>query len=234
LTRIWITRAQPGAEATAERVTALGLEALVAPVLAVRDLPARIDLAGVGALAFTSANAVRAFATRCEARALPVFAVGAATATAAAAAGFGEVVSAEGDVSDLARLIKDRAENLTGTVLHPGATEPAGNLPGALSNAGVEARALALYETAPVEAPKLVLDGIATITGVLVHSPKAALRLAVILADQSVAHMTAYALSPEVCAPLAGLAWGQVIAAPLPTEDALLSLLIRTTPRKAT
>ena len=36
--KIWITRAQPGAEVTAERVRALGHEAIVAPLLAVKPL----------------------------------------------------------------------------------------------------------------------------------------------------------------------------------------------------
>ncbi len=232
--RVWITRAQPGAQATAERVAALGLQPVVAPVLAVRELPARIDLTGVGALAFTSANAVRAFAARCQARELPVFAVGAATATAAEEVGFGEVVSANGDVADLARLIARDTGELTGVVLHPSASEPAGDLAGTLKRAGVEARALALYETVPVEVPRSVLDTLGTIEDVLVHSPKAARRLASVLAGRPVAHMTAYALSPEVCAPLAGLGLAQTITAPLPTEDALLSLLAGTTPRKAT
>ncbi|MDB5446123.1 MAG: hemD, partial [Phenylobacterium sp.] len=34
--KIWITRAQPGADATAERVRGMGHQALVAPLLAVR------------------------------------------------------------------------------------------------------------------------------------------------------------------------------------------------------
>ena len=85
--KIWITRAQPAAELTAQRVRALGHEALVAPLLAVRTLPdVSIDLAGVAALAFTSANGVRAFADLSGERSLRVFAVGAATAQAAAAA----------------------------------------------------------------------------------------------------------------------------------------------------
>src|SRR5258708_2588521 len=60
--KIWITRAQPGAASTAERVRALGHEAIVAPLLAVRALEdVQVDLRGVAALAFTSANGVRAF-----------------------------------------------------------------------------------------------------------------------------------------------------------------------------
>jgi uroporphyrinogen-III synthase len=75
-----------------------------------------------------------------------------------------------------------------------------------------------------------VLDSLATINAVLIHSPKAARRLAAVLAGRPVVHMTAYAFSPEVCAPLAGVGLARTITAPLPTEDALLSLLARTTP----
>src|SRR4051812_12438776 len=100
--KIWITRAQPGADATAERVRALGHEALVAPLLAVRALEdVEIDLIGVAALAFTSANGVRAFADLSPERQIRVFAVGSTTAQAARAAGFRLVLSADGDVEAL-------------------------------------------------------------------------------------------------------------------------------------
>ena len=107
--RIWITRAQPAADTTAERVRALGHEAVVAPLLAVRVLPdVAVDLRGVAALAFTSANGVRAFADASGERGLKVFAVGAATAQAARQAGFKSVLSADGDVEALAEGIAVR------------------------------------------------------------------------------------------------------------------------------
>src|SRR3569833_2072762 len=150
--RIWITRAQPGADATAERVRALGHEAIVAPLLAGRSLEdVQVDLAGVSARAFTSANGVRAFADICGERSLRVFAVGAATAQAARAAGFRLVLSADGDVDALAEGIALRRPELRGSVLHPGAAEPAGDLAGALVKHGVSARRLILYESAPVQ-----------------------------------------------------------------------------------
>ena len=69
--KIWITRAQPGADVTADRVRALGHDALVAPLLAVRPVEdVAIDLSGVAALAFTSANGVRTFADRSGERSL--------------------------------------------------------------------------------------------------------------------------------------------------------------------
>jgi uroporphyrinogen-III synthase len=217
--RVWVTRAQPGARATAARLSALGFEPLVLPVLEVRTLPARIDLGGVAALAFTSANGVAAFAAACAQRRLPVFAVGDASASAARAAGFAEVASAAGDVAALAGLIA--AAKPDGAVLHPGAAEPAGEL----APDGVEMRALALYETvsAPVTLADLgPVDGLA---GVLIHSPKAARRVAEILAGREVSGLHAWCISPAAAANLTPLALAAVAIAPLPNEEALLSLV---------
>lgn len=232
--RIWITRASPGAEATAERVRALDFEPVIAPVLEVRELPVTIDLTGVGALAFTSANAVRVFAARAVTRNLPVFAVGAATAAAAKAAGFPNIVSADGDVDDLARTIRARAKSIEGVVLHPAAAEPAGDLIGALTKDGVEARAVTIYETVPADVPAAVLNALSEIDGVIVHSPKAGRQLAEILRGRPAPNLIAYCLSPQVCATLTMLDLGRVATAPLPTEDALLSLLAEIPSRKST
>src|SRR3954471_6516485 len=152
--RIWITRAQPGAQATAERVRALGHDALIAPLLAVRAIgDAEVDLNGVAALAFTSANGVRAFSDICAERSIRVFAVGAATAQAARVAGFKLVLSADGNVEALAEGIGQRRGELRGAVLHLGAAELAGDLVGGLEKQGVAVRSLTVYETvvAPVD-----------------------------------------------------------------------------------
>jgi len=203
----------------------LGFEPLVIPVIEVRFLPARIDLAGVGALAFTSVNGVRAFAAASDARGLQVFAVGTTTARAAREAGFSDVISADGDVDALAAVIAGHAAELAGAVLHPGAAEPAGDLVGHLARLGVTARAIALYETAPAKLPFDLAERIATMDGVIVHSPRAGRMLAEIFAANPAPHLSVYCLSPEVAATLTGSSAGPVIAAPLPNEDALLSLI---------
>ena len=83
--KIWITRVQPAADVTAERVRAMGHDAVVVPLLEVQVLPdVDVDLRGVAALAFTSAIGVRAFADKSGVRGLKVFAVGAATTSSAA------------------------------------------------------------------------------------------------------------------------------------------------------
>jgi uroporphyrinogen-III synthase len=201
----------------------MGFEPLVIPVIEVRFLPAGIDLAGVGALAFTSVNGVRAFAAASPERGLRVFAVGSATARAARDAGFGDVRSADGDVDALACVIS--AAQPAGAVLHASAAEPAGDLVGDLTRLGVRARAVALYETTPAKLPPDLPRLIATMDGVILHSPRAGRILAEIIETNSAPHLAVYCLSPEVAATLEGARVGPVIAAPLPNEDALLSLV---------
>jgi uroporphyrinogen-III synthase len=223
--RIWVTRAEPGATATARRLRALGHAPLVSPVLQVRPLEAPIDLDGAAALAFTSANAVRAFAGREPERALPVFAVGEATARAARDAGFAAVETAGetggGDVAALARLIATRRPAL---VLNPTAAEPAADLAALLAPEGVAVRTAALYETVPAE-PAAALAALDAISTALVHSPKAARQLAERLDAGALARLDFACISEAAARPLAETGARHVRFAPFPTEAALLKLL---------
>lgn len=227
--RIWVTRTQPEAEATAGRLRALGHAPLTAPVLKVGELSGEIDLKGVGALAFTSRNGVAAFAARHAERALPVFAVGAATAAAARGLGFGEVASAEGDVTALAGLIAERHDRTRGEVLHPSAAEPAQDLAGALARLGVKARRQPLYETIPLPLAKAVAAALAAepaeIDALLVHSPRAGRRLAELLEGRDEARgLIALCISAAAAAPLAGLGLQEIRVAEFPNEASLLKL----------
>jgi uroporphyrinogen-III synthase len=224
--RIWITRTEPGATATAERVEDLGFEAVVAPLIETRPLPAPIDLKDVEALAFTSAAGVRAFAALSQERRRLVFTVGEATAAAAREADFTTVISADGDVEDLAGLIA--SAEIEGVVLHPAAAKPAGDLAGELAEDGITVRTLPVYETVPADLPAGFLDRLSELDAVLIHSPSAATRLAEILAGRAAPGLTVYGISPAALAPLADAAVGRRIAAALPNEDALISLLTET------
>jgi uroporphyrinogen-III synthase len=229
--RIWVTRGSPGAEATAARLLAMGFEALVDPLLEVRDLSPALDLAGVVALAFTSVNGVAAFARLDADRALPVFAVGDRTARAAREAGFEDVASADGDVEALAALIVDQAKRLDGAVLHPSALEPAGDLVSFLVAAGLSARRIAVYETFDRDPASATLAGLDDLDAVLLHSPRAARRLAEILARRPAPGLRALCLSAAVAQPLEALVQSGVLGsaafAPHPSETALLNLLMR-------
>jgi len=226
--KIWITRAQPGADATAERVRALGHEALVAPLLEVRALEdVEIDLIGVAALAFTSANGVRAFADLSAERQLRVFAVGAATAQAARSAGFKLVLSADGDVDALAEGIGQRRNELRGAVLHPGAAEPAGDLMAALEKHGVTARQVVLYETQPVKLEAEAAGLLVQADAVLLHSPRAAKALSAVLKAHPAPKLRVLGLSKAVVRPLARTPLEARAFPPMPLEAALLNLIDR-------
>jgi uroporphyrinogen-III synthase len=229
--RVWITRAQPGAAATARRVTELGHAAHIDPLLEVRRLPAALDLTGVAALAFTSANGVAAFAEASPNRSLRVFAVGAATAAAAKAVGFTGVMSTDGDVSVLAAGIAGRRAELKGQVLHPGAAEPAQDLVSLLAELGVAARAEALYETVARKPDPATLEILDSLDAVLVQSPKAARGLELLLRRNPAPGLTALCVSPAAAKPLLkAQAAGKLRAvafAPLPLESALLNLIAR-------
>lgn len=213
--RVWITRARPGAEVTAARLTDLGFTAVVSPLLEVRTLAAEIDLTGVDALVFTSMNAVAAVATLIPDRARPVFAVGDATARAAREAGFALIRSAAGDLTALAALIGQKARGLT--LLHPAAAQPAGDL-AALVGDDARVRSVVVYETAPTGArPPDAWNA------VLIHSPRAARVLAE--ASPDVRDRLACAISAAAAAPLSALGFDEVRIAARPTEDALLDTL---------
>jgi uroporphyrinogen-III synthase len=218
--RLWVTRARPGADATAARLTAMGFTPVVAPVLEIRaKRGAAIDLKGVDALAFTSAAGVSAFASLCEARTLMVFAVGDATAEAARAAGFADVRSAAGDALALVEEIAS-TDPLPARVLNPSAAEPAADLAARLAERGVSARSVAVYESWEADAAPPPPD----LDGVLIHSAKAGQAVARRLSGREVSAM---AVSLAAAAPLAGLGFRRIGVAAAPNEAALLELLER-------
>ncbi|ALL14918.1 uroporphyrinogen-III synthase [Caulobacter henricii] len=225
---VWITRARPGAEATAGRVEALGYAPLIDPLLEIRSLAPAVTLDGIAALAFTSVNGVEAFARLSPARTLPVFAVGEATAASARAAGFAPVSSADGDVAALAALIE---KVRPGPVLAVGALEPAADLPALLARAGLQARALAVYAAIDRLPAAPTLARLPDLKAVLLQSPRAARGLAAILEQHPAPTLRALCLSPAVAEPLAAATrsghLGSVALAPRPRESALLDLLAR-------
>lgn len=225
---VWITRAEPGAAATARRVMEQGWRPVVSPLLEIRPLPdVHVDLDGVAALAFTSANGVRAFADICPVRDIRVFAVGSGTAEAAKAAGFRQVLFADGDVESLAARIAARRSELRGAVLNPGAAEPAGDLVGALESSGIAARRVVLYEAVVTSPTKEFLERLPELDVVLLHSPRAAKALATALRGRDVSHLRLVCLSANVAKPVSRMKVRDVVRAPFPIEAALLNLVGR-------
>jgi len=223
---IWITRAQPAAAATAERVRALGIEPIVEPLLAVQPIAGvAIDLAGAAAIVFTSANAVAAFAALSDERTLRVFAVGDATAAAARTHRFKSVLSTQGDVATLAAAMTARRRELDGVIVYPAAAEPSQDLAAALEPAGLKVRQTTVYETTAVAPSASLIARLPEIDAVLLHSAKAARTLAGVMKAAPAPHLIAYCLSRQVAAPLSRAGLAALRTAPAPNEPALLGLL---------
>jgi uroporphyrinogen-III synthase len=148
-----VTRPRAEAESLGEALMARGIGALVEPLLEIRyrDVPPP-DLAGVQAILCTSGNGVSAFARLSRERSVPLFAVGAASAARAHAAGFARVASADGKIGDLVRLIGERLRPDAGQLLHIAGSEVAGDLVGQLRARGFAVERAVLYEARPAAA----------------------------------------------------------------------------------
>ncbi len=232
-----ITRPDEDAEPLAAALGRRGIEVVREPLLAIRPLPgASVDLAGVQALVFTSANGVRAFASLSSRRELPVFAVGDATARGAREAGFARVESASGTVEDLARLVEARLDARQGPLLHAAGSAVAGDLAGRLGKAGFELRRAVVYETeTATQLSEETREKLAAgeIGLVLLFSPRTAetfvrlARAAGPTVTAGIGKAIALALSPAVARAAETLEWRDLRIAERPELPAMLALIDR-------
>jgi uroporphyrinogen-III synthase len=226
-----LTRPRPQAEAFAAALEARlpgRFRPVIAPLMTIAPVAGPIELAGVAALVFTSANGVEQFAARTTERTLPAFCVGAMTAEAARRAGLA-ARSADGDVEALAGLIATALRPADGPLLHVRGRHAAGDLAGRLGAAGFETRAAEIYDQRPCpidgEARALLAAGGAD--AVAVFSPRSAALFAGLAASAgwSLAAATAVALSAAAAAPLEGLGFGRRVTAAEPTRAGMIAVL---------
>lgn len=234
--RVLITRPLHDAERTRDALATHKIEAVLAPVIEIATVVGSpLALNGVQAIAVTSRNGVQALAERTALRDIALFAVGDATQRAARAAGFASVVSADGDVDDLAELIATKLTPSAGTVLHVAGEDSAGDLTGDLQRRGFSATRAVLYRAQPVNilptSAVAALTG-GTLDGALFFSPRSAgafvtLAQAAGLAGTCAA-LTAFCLSPAVAETAKRLAWRRVAIAARPTQAALIAAVTQT------
>ena len=233
--RILVTRPQPDAEATAERLAAAGFDAIVDPLLSVEPVPdARLPDGRFDAVALTSVNGARTLAARAELAALaglPLYAVGKRTA-AAAPPGFSAVHVAGGDGAALVELLREKLPR-GARVLHVAGEERAVELPEALAPAGIAAELFVIYRAVAATALAAATVDAAQarrIDAAFHFSPRTAGTLATLAQAAGAAahfrHITHLCFSANVAAPLAAAGWPTRIAAE-PTEDGLFALLGR-------
>ena len=142
--QVIVTRPAPDGAAFAAIAERQGLRPILSPAMVIEIEEKPVDLSDVTALAFTSANGVRAFAANSQDRTLPVFSVGAVTAAAAREAGFETVSVAGGDLTALTQLIAEAAP--VGHVLHIAGADRAGDLVASLASRKISCNRLTLYQ----------------------------------------------------------------------------------------
>jgi len=202
-----IVRPEPGASRSAAQAQELGLEVVRMPLFAVvpTDWQAP-DPRDFDAIVLTSANAVRHGGEELsKLKALPVHAVGQATAAIARAVGFTVESVGNGGSAAMNLPFGERLLHLTGRDHR----DIAGTT------------AIAVYEARELDSPGVeqLHDCV-----IAVHSPRAGARLAELVQDRL--HIAIAAISPEA-ARACGSGWRTISAAVEPNDNALLALAAR-------
>jgi uroporphyrinogen-III synthase len=210
---VLVLRPEPGASITVKRARELGLNAIAAPLFELESVdwqaPAAADFDG---LLLTSANAVRLGGGELQNfRALPVYAVGEATASAARDRGFD--VAATGD-SGVDRLLDSIEPELS--LLHlcgEDRREP--------QTVRQQVTPISIYRAREIEQPNLGRIGGAV---ALIHSPRAGRRIAELVEDRGSVVIAAIS---RPAAEAVGTGWQGVESSDEPTGEALLALAAR-------
>lgn len=225
---VLITRPAPGAAETAALVAAMGFAPVLAPMLTIHALPVAPLPEQIDAIVLTSRNALPGLPPALHA--IPLFAVGAATAAAARTAGFADVRSAEGDGAALRDLVR---RSLLGgpALLLPTGRGRGGDLAGALRAEGCVVHRRAVYEARPAltlpDAARAALTG--GLRAALFFSAETARAFVAAVQragfDTETRAADACAIGGPAGVALGALPWRRVRVAARPTQDELLALL---------
>ena len=234
--RLLVTRPEPEGTRTAARLRARGHEVVLAPLLRIEPATdARFGAGPWAGVVFTSGNAARAVAAHRrfgELAGLPAYAVGARTREAAMRVGFSDVVSAEGDVDDLAGLVAAKTGDVGLPLIYFAAGDQAGDLAGTMAMAGRAVETVIIYRAVIVgdfdAGARAAITG-GGIDGVLHYSPRtsgafivAARAAGIMDFAMKIRH---FCLSSQVALPLAAAGAAAVRIAGAPNEAALLALI---------
>jgi uroporphyrinogen-III synthase len=239
---VLVTRPHPDDETTAAALRERGFEVLRAPMLRFEAVPFGDDEdAEYGAVIVTSANALRAIASKLAGSRLlklPLFAVGEHTAAAAREAGFSLVIAANGDASVLRDLVqtsvKSKQLKKASTLLYLAGADLARDLAGELGEKGFTVVTHTTYRMVPeTSLPREVCDAfVAHQVEAVLHYSRRSARAFLEAARAGGVEISALALpqcciSSAVAAVLRDAGATQVTAAASADENALFEALGR-------
>lgn len=224
---VLVTRPEPGASETARRLRALHHNPIIAPLLRIRPL-ALAPCGGFGAVLVTSGNAVPCLPPSLHAT--PLLAVGNATADRARAAGFAQVISADGDAAALAALTRQTCQPGT-ALLFATARGQGAPLAAALRAHGFVVHRRAVYAAYPATrmppaATQALRDGSLSAAMFLsAETARAFVRLLPPGLAPALAGVDALAIGQLAADALCFLPWRRVRVSAKPTQDSLLAML---------
>ena len=224
---VLLTRPEPGARATAARLAALGYTPVLAPLLVVRPRPFVLpDPARVQAIVAASGHAVDALPS--SHLALPLLAVGAATAARARAAGCAQVRSADGDAQALAALAARHADPAGKALLLLCGAGQGAALAASLRGHGFAVIRRVTYAARPVARlpePARAALAAGTLAAALFFSAETARAFARLARGAALAGIEAITIGRPAAMALEGLGFRAVRIAAKPNQDAMLALL---------
>lgn len=220
--RILLTRPQDRSEAFAAEIAACGWDALVWPLLTIRNRLSRpVAPADGQALIFTSAQAVEALPSPAPVRS-PAICVGPATAAAARKRGFSEVTDVAGDAESLVGTLIGAAPR---SYLHVRGAQSRGAVAARLAGAGRPTDELIAYEAVAAEYPPPEIDTAfkaGKIDAVALFSPRSAsLFRNLAKVDWLRRRVTAFAISAAAAEPVHDMGFAEVIVAERPDGPAM-------------
>nr|WP_316656739.1 uroporphyrinogen-III synthase [uncultured Gellertiella sp.] len=232
--RVIVTRPEPSARATVEKLRALGHDPVLLPLFRAEHLPGAVrDALSIpaGGLIFTSAEACRALAaTNGDLRTLrdkPVYAVGQSTARAAAKLGFRMVVTGNGDGAALAARIEN-AERSDLPLVYIAGEPRSPELEITLAARKIPFRTVVAYKMSALAHPAHdVAATLATAEAILLYSAGTAKRLLDLAGPDpaALAGKSVYCLSPSIARAFAAPQGTLLHVAETPDEACLLALL---------
>ena len=236
--RFIVTRPREDSAKLIKKLERAGHSALSEPMICIKALSGvTLPEKQWQAILVTSANSIRAlmcFAEGADLTAVPVLAVGPASAHAANEAGFESVISAQGDLNALTKLAARQLDPSQGPVFYPSGTTISGDLKARLEQEGFTCVRLPLYEAVPAGglSPEAIAGiGNQSFDGVFLYSPRSARTWAKCLAaaglSQAASSLTHYCLSTAVADALNtersnGTPFTNLTISPEPNEDSLL------------
>lgn len=233
LMRMLVTRPEPDAQATQDRLAALGIEGSIAPLMVRQNVDATVPPGAFAGVAITSTNALRSLEDQNlieRFRDCPTFAVGDRTAYEARALGFSNVVAADGTLPSLVTTIA--LSRNPGPIFYAAGRHLSGDLGHALAPHGILVATATVYEmVSETNLPAGVIEDLQAdrYGAVLFYSRRTAeifcsLAQSIELGKRRTIPMLC--MSEKVAEPLLENHFSRVLLSDYPSEDAMMALAL--------